>query len=107
MIIIMDFDECRCGLEEFYENVAKRMGISVTGNTRFDCRKILTTRAVQECIWDHYIDEGKTTEHIGMLLLSFGPKASLEVVGVSPAYLVEVQDGFITSESSLQGLHEW
>ncbi len=87
-------DECRCSLNDFYENAAKITGEKTTEKTCYDCRKICVTKAVQECIWNHYLSEGFSSGSVASLLLMAGPKANLE--GNSLEF--EVEDGFVGSE---------
>lgn len=87
-------DECKCGLDDFYENAARIIGLPVTDKTVFDCRKICVTKAVQEIIWKHYLENGFSNGSITSLLLMAGPKANLE--GNSLEF--EVEDGFVGIE---------
>lgn len=87
----MSKEECECGLTEFYDNVARRMGFDNTVDLQYDCRKICITKSIDKCIWQHCFKEGMSGFEISAMLLSFGPKANLERLG----YYVEVEDGFI------------
>lgn len=86
--------DCGCGLEVFYENAAKIIGVDITNDTRYDCRKICVTKPVQNYIWEHYSEEGYSDEKIAALLLQYGPKANLS--GETLEFTVE--DGFVTEE---------
>lgn len=83
--------DCECGLGEFYENAAKRLGVKITEKTQYDCRKICVTKLVQDRIWKHYYDEGHSNAEIGVLFLHLGPKANLD----GDALEFTVEDGFV------------
>lgn len=96
--VLLRKEDCYCKLIKFYENVARKVLVEITDETRFDCRKILVTRSVQETLWSYYRDEiGLTDEQIATMLLAFGPKANLEEHDV-PEYRAEIEDGFISCE---------
>ena len=86
--------KCCQPIENFYENAAKIIGITVTENTVYDCRKIRVTVPVQNCIFAYYKENGFPNAAISCNWLMQGPKANLE--GDDLAF--EVEDGF-TSES--------
>lgn len=71
-------EECECGLEGFYENAARKLGIKITENTRYDCRKICVTKPVQDYIWKHYVERGYSDAEIAAFMLQYGPKANLD-----------------------------
>lgn len=79
---------------KFLANVAKIIGITVTDNTVYDCRKIRVTVPVQNCIFAYYKENGFSNAAISCNWLMRGPKADL--TGDDLAF--EVEDGF-TSES--------
>ena len=83
-----------CEEDVFYANVAKIIGITVTDNTVYDCRKIRVTVPVQNCIFAYYKENGFSNAAISCNWLMRGPKADL--TGDDLAF--EVEDGF-TSES--------
>ena len=94
-IVKLKKEDCYCDLTRFYENVAQRAKINVTENTMFDCRRIEVTKAVQEILWYYYREEKHCTdEETSMILLAYGPKATLEECGILE-YRVEFEDGFI------------
>lgn len=82
--------DCECGLGDFYENAARKLGIRITEMTQFDCRKICVTKPVQDYIWKHYYDEGRSNVEISALFLQYGPKANLD----GDALEFTVEDGF-------------
>lgn len=86
--------QCCQSIENFYANVAKIIGITVTDNTVYDCRKIRVTVPVQNCIFAYYKENGFSNAAISCNWLMRGPKADL--TGDDLAF--EVEDGF-TSES--------
>lgn len=91
-------EDCYCDLTDFYENVARKIPVEITGKTRFDCRKVCVTKSVQKALWSYYLDEkGKTDEQIATMLLGYGPKANLEERGIRE-YRAEVEEGFIFYE---------
>lgn len=91
-------DDCYCDLDTFYENVAKSLGIPVTGKTRFDCRKICVTKSVQKALWSFYREKRhRLDEQIAAIFLAFGPKACLNE-DMIVSYRAEIRDGFATTE---------
>ncbi len=91
-------EDCYCDLDAFYGNVAKVLGISVTGKTRFDCRKICVTKSVQDVLWLYYREKRhRTDEQIEAILLAFGPKACINEDMIQ-SYRAEIRDGFVTTE---------
>lgn len=87
-------EQCECGLMEFYENAAKKMGIKITDKTQYDCRKICITRRVQDCIWNYYAEKGYSEEKITSILIQFGPKANIS----DNVFDFEAEDSFIVEE---------
>lgn len=85
-------EDCECGLEDFYENAARKLGKKITENTRYDCRKICVTKPVQDYIWRYYGECGYSDEKIAAHFLQYGPKANLG--GNTLEFTVE--DGFVT-----------
>lgn len=85
-------EDCECGLEDFYENAAKLMGVEVTDKTNYDCRKICVTEPVQNYIWKHYAEQGHSGLEIAAFMLQYGPKANLD--GDTLEFTAE--NGFVT-----------
>lgn len=97
-IVKLKREDCYCDLTHFYENVAREAKINVSEHTMFDCRRIEITKAVQEVLWSYYREEKHCTdEEISMILLAYGPKATLEEHGILE-YRAEFEDGFIVEE---------
>lgn len=95
MRVELQKEDCYCGLDKFYENVAIKRGVAVTGSTLFDCTKICVTKGVQDELWAYYYEEeGYANLQISALFLAMGPKASL---GYSDLYFAEIEDGFVTT----------
>lgn len=88
---LLSQSECKCGLADFYKNVANGIGIDITDKTHYDCRKIRITKSVQEYIWKHYSESGQTDEKIAALMLQYGPKATLS----GGLFEVAIEDGFV------------
>ena len=99
MIVALTDADCRCDLITFYKNVARKMNETLSANTNFDCRKIMVTKDIQDAIWEHYKEQGYTDGVIAMTLLCSGPKATLQATGEGSAYVAEIQDGFLTTDS--------
>ncbi len=71
----------------------KKMGVTVTGSTQFDCRRICVTKSVQDELWAFYYEEECLSNfQISALFLNAGPKANISGGG---EYIVEVEDGFV------------
>ena len=60
--------QCCQSIENFYENAAKIIGITVTENTVYDCRKIRVTVPVQNCIFAYYKEKGFSNAAISLQL---------------------------------------
>lgn len=89
--IEMSEDECYNGIQEFYDKVAEKFGFD-SNAVLYDCTKICVTNAVQEKIFDYYINEKHLpNQEIGKNWLIYGPKANLP----GDAFIVEVMNGFI------------
>ncbi len=96
MRVELTFDDCYCNLLTFYENVARKMGVVLTGSTRFDCRKICVTEGVQSAITGYYYgSENLSRMQIAAIWLQVGPKASL---GEPELYFADVEDGFVVAD---------
>ncbi len=107
MIVGLRRKDCYCGLQDFYTNVAKRMGVTVTGNTCFNCRKICVNKNVKDVIWSYLYNEQKYSNmEIAAMWLAFGPKANLEgkittsrheiwFCDVEDMYVAKVEDDFV------------
>lgn len=85
-------EQCKVNLSDFYKNVARTVGYSVTDKTYFDCRKIYVTASIMEALWCFYSDLGLNDEQIATTMLLFGPKANLDGNG----YEFTIENGFIT-----------
>jgi len=96
--------ESYCELEKFYEMVAEKIGVVVTDDVIFDCRKICVTKNVQDEIWSYYREvKFAKDEEIAMLLVCSGPKANLEAMN-SDQYRAEVEDGFLSAKNAAAAL---
>ena len=93
MKITMTYEEVYCSLDELYNNVAKRMNISMIGKM-FDCRKIEISKRIQDELFNYYKEEKGCDEcQVGMLLCFAGPKANGNLEG----FEIIVEDGFIST----------
>lgn len=102
--IMLRKHESYCELEKFYEMIAKKMGVVVTDDALFDCRKICVTKNVQDEIWSYYKEvKFAKDEEIAMLLVCSGPKANLEAMN-SEQYRAEVEDGFLSTKNAAAAL---
>ena len=89
------------GLMEFYDTVAREMGIEPTSETNYDCRKVNVSVAMQDGFYEYYHTLARETKPMmhendiktgtTMLLAMSGPKVDAELKGNE----VEVFDGFI------------
>lgn len=89
------------GLMEFYNAVAREMGIEPTSETRYDCKKVNVSTTIQDGFYEYYSTLARETEpmlsendiKVGttMLLAISGPKMDANLKGNE----VEVFDGFI------------
>lgn len=92
MRVIVEEKDCYCSLNNFYEKVAKKMGIAITDDIIFDCRKICVTKAVQDELWAYYYNEECLSNfQISALFLHAGPKANIQIPN---QYIIEAENGF-------------
>ena len=92
-----------CSLTEFYDNVAREIGIKPTSKTQYDCTKINVADNIQDGFYEYYLALTKAKEiypnandarvGITILLAMSGPK----VDSTLKANEVEIFDGFIVS----------
>lgn len=90
-----------CGLDMFYDNVAREMGIEPTSKTQYDCTKINVAANIQDDFYEYYLaltkandiypNENDARVGITLLLAMSGPKVNADL----KANEVEVFDGFI------------
>lgn len=90
-----------CSLMEFYDTVAREMGIAPTSEIKYDCRKVNIAENIQDGFYEYYsalaretdpsISENDIKTGITMLLAMSGPKVDMSL----PKNAVEVFDGFI------------
>lgn len=71
-------EQCTCGISEFYDNVAKIMGVSDLSKVVYDCRKLSITKKVLDCLYEFYHSENQSDETITTFMLLYGPKANLD-----------------------------
>ena len=89
------------GLMEFYDAVAREIGIEPTSETKYDCRKVNISVSIQDGFYEYYSTLARETEPTlsendikagtTMLLAMSGPKVDADLKGNE----VEVFDGFI------------
>lgn len=92
-----------CGLAEFYDEVAREMGIKPTSETKYDCTKVNVAANIQDGFYDYYLaltkandiyaHENEARAGITILLAMSGPKVNADL----KANEVEVFDGFIVA----------
>lgn len=83
-------EECHCGIPEFYDLIAVKLGYDPQ-KTKYHCTKICVSKPVQEEIFQFYKDEKDANqESIGRTWLQYGPKANLSY----STYIVKVEKGF-------------
>lgn len=89
---ILTKEECYCDIIGLYDTVAHHMGFEDPSKLRYDCRKICTSKKVQDEVIRYYVDEmGFAYTTTNIYLLHYGPKANIE----TDDYIVTVEDGFI------------
>lgn len=89
---ILTKDECYCDVVDLYDTVARRMGINDPSKLQYDCKKICTSKKVQNEVFRYYVDEmDLSPADVNVIIIHFGPKANIE----SDGYIVTVKDGFI------------
>lgn len=97
--VVLRKDECYCCLYDFYKTVAKKLDISVTDDTFFDCQRVNVTPEVQNELWSYYEkEEGMEAGNISMLFLFCGPKANINNSGKN-LYLARVFEKFVTGDA--------
>lgn len=93
-VVILNEGECYCRLIDFYQNVARKLGLDHVEDLSFDCRKIQTTLITQEKLIAYYKkEEGLSDEEIATVFCNYGPKASLSDETIIP-FKAQVDDGF-------------
>lgn len=93
--VILTKEECYCGIVEFYDLVAQKLGYD-SDRVGYDCRRIDVTKPVQDQIFSFYREEQRALdESIAAAWVGYGPKASLPGEG----YEAQIFDGFITARS--------
>lgn len=88
-------------LLEFYDTVAREMGVTPTSEIKFDCTKINVAENIQDGFYEHYLDlirendiyshENEARADITLVLAMSGPKVDINL----KANEIEVFDGFI------------
>lgn len=86
-------DACYCGIQTFYDLIAKRLGHDPK-TVRYNCTKINVSKLVQDQIFAFYEDEGWSQEAISQAWVCYGPKTSLK----DDECIAEVIPGFIQEE---------
>ena len=93
--VVLTKEECYCGIVEFYDLVARKLGYD-SDKVGYDCRRIDVTKPVQDQIFAFYREEQKALgESIAAAWVGYGPKASLPGEG----YEAQIFDGFITARN--------
>lgn len=94
-IVFFAKEECYCGVIEFYNLIAQKLGYD-PNKVGYDRYKIDVTKPVQEQIFAFYQEEQKVFgEFIVDAWYSFGPKANLP----GKEYRAEIFDGFIAAKN--------
>lgn len=83
-------DACYCGIQDFYDLIAKQLGYDPEKVT-YDCTKIDVSEPVQEKIFAFYKDSGQSQEAISQAWVCYGPKTSVK----HHACIAEVKPGFV------------
>lgn len=88
--------ECYCGIVDFYQIIAAKMGYN-SDEITFDCRKISVTNAVMDQIFAYYTEECQMSEgDIAQGRVDFGPKADI----LEDGYMAVIHKGFIMEVNS-------
>ena len=88
--ISLSKDSCYCGIQDFYDMVAKHLGYDPE-NITYDCTKIDVSKPVRDQIFAYYKTHGQSQEAISQAWLCYGPKASIDY----HECIAEVKSGFI------------
>lgn len=90
-----------CHLADFYDAVAREMGVVITKEIQYDCRQINIAPNIQDDFYEYYttvaretnpeLHENDITTGITILLAMSGPKVDKTL----KANEVEIFDGFI------------
>ena len=85
-------EDCYCGIPEFYDCIAEKLGYISQTVRRYDCTKVSVSKPIQDRIYTFYKDnEGWSEEQISAAWLIYGPKTDIS----SDECFVNVQQGFI------------
>lgn len=86
-------DACYCGIQEFYDLIAKHLGYDPQ-KVVYDRTKINVSKPVQDQIFEFYKDENQFQEAISQAWVCYGPKTSLKydecIAEVMPGFIREV-----------------
>lgn len=104
--ITLEETEFSNGLDGTYENIARRLGAEVDGNTQYDCCRVCVAGNIQDAWISHYsasirerhpdMAEADVGQQVMSLLLVFGAK-------VDPALApceARADDGFVSSAAA-------
>jgi len=95
----LEQEACRCGIPDFYKNVAAALGAKPDGMT-FDCTKICVSQSVQDAIFAYYEEDRQWAPvDVGMTWAIYGPKTTLADSG----YVAEVTKDFMIKDSHSRG----
>ena len=94
-IIKISLEEAYSSIMDFYDTIAKKLGITPDDKIRYDCKHINISTDIQNKIFEFYKNE-KNVENseAAMYWLAYGPKAFEEMDELT----VEVTDEFIVKE---------
>ncbi len=91
--ITLSKDACYCGIQDFYNLIAKQLGYDPKTVT-YDCTKIDVSKPVQDQILAFYMDSGHSQEAFAQAWVCYGPKTTLQysecVAEVQPDFVCEV-----------------
>ena len=80
-------------LPAFYAHVAQEFGYHISGDTKFDCTRLLVSKNIQEQIFAHYYALGYDKTDVSGTWLLLGPKVDKTLlpnqVGVLPWFFIE------------------
>ena len=91
MKVIMNKTECSCGIQQFYDNVAMKLGYNVD-KVNYDCTKLKVSNKIFDEIYEFYkVTQAIGMDSMGMMWVCYGPKCDDEL----KEYEIDIEDGFI------------
>ena len=112
MLVKLSESDYFCGLQECYENIARKAGYLPKDISRYDCRHVNVSKNIQDAWYAYYKDQAKASNpdraeadilrEITMLLLLCGAKVQADL----PDSAAWIEKGFYSEESDFEGRQE-